>query len=125
MDGLRRLYNRNGKLVAVDISAPGISPGHGNNPAFKLVSYSPANYKLLDFTTFYQSYYPAKAVTSWGHAGFDFCTQYGCGAGTGIKACLDTLNTNTLQKATRAIYKAGNGTGNEDEVNTAIDVRYK
>lgn len=56
LDGVRRLYkshhNTNkAEMIGVSISTPGITIGHGNNPAFKLFTYNDANYDLLDFKT--------------------------------------------------------------------------
>ena len=56
LDGLRRLYksHHNPKpedIIGVSVSTPGITIGHGNNPAFKTFTYNEANYDLLDFET--------------------------------------------------------------------------
>ena len=125
MDGIRKLYNRSGKLSAVDISLPGITPGHGNNPGIKIISYNPANFELQNFTTLYMPFFPDKKVVSWGNNEFYFRTEFGCPIGTSIRSCLDTLKTETLQKAVQTIYKVKNGLGNADEVNSAIEVRYE
>jgi hypothetical protein len=125
MDGIRKLYNRDKKLIAVDISEPGITPGHGNNPGFKLISYNPNNFALQNFTTFYESYFPDQKVVSWGNEWFDFRQEFGCPKGTSIRSCLDTLNIETLQKAVQSIYRVKHGNGNADEVNVAIDVWYE
>ena len=125
MDGLRKLYNRNGKMTAVDISLPGITPGHGNNPAFKIISYNPVNFELQNFTTLYEDFFAAKKVIPWGNQSFNFKTEFGCPQNTSIRACLDTLNITTLQKGIQSIYKVKHGLGNADEVNAAIDVRYE
>ena len=125
MDGLRKLYNRNGKLTAVDISVPGISPGHGNNPGIKIVSYNPVNFELQNFTTLYQGFFPDKRVGSWGNLSFDFKTEFGCPQGTSIRSCLDTLNMSTLQHGIQNIYRVKHGLGNTEEVDSAIDVSYE
>ena len=125
MDGLRKLYNRSGKLIAVDISVPGITPGHGNNPGFKLVSYNPANFELQNFTTMYESFFPAKKVVSWGNESFDFRTEFGCPVGTSIRSCIDTLSMGTLQNSIQKIYRVKNGLGNAEEINAGVDVRYE
>ena len=125
MDGLRKLYNRNGKMIAVDISVPGITPGHGNNPGFKLISYKRGNFELYNFATLYEGFFPAKKVVSWGNQSFDFKAEFGCPKGTSIRSCLESLNIETLQNAVQSIYKVKNGAGNADEVNAAIDVRYE
>ncbi len=125
MDGLRKLYNRSGKLTAVDISVPGITPGHGNNPAFKIVSYNPVNFELQNFTTLYQDFFPNKKVVAWGNQSFDFKTEFGCPQGTSIRSCFDTLNISTLRHGIQNIYRAKHGLGNTEEVNAAIDVVYE
>ena len=125
MDGRRRLYSQNGKFTAVDISVPGITPGHGNNPGFKLISYNPQNFELMNFTTFYEGFFPDRKVVSWGQESFDFRTEFGCPAAASIRQFLDTVNPNNLQKSVQNIYKVKNGLGNADEVSAAMDVRYE
>ena len=125
MDGIRRLYSQNGKFTAVDISVPGITPGHGNNPGFKLISYNPQNFELMNFTTFYEGFFPDRKVVSWGQESFDFRTEFGCPAAASIRQFLDTVNLNNLQKSVQNIYKVKNGLGNADEVSAAMDVRYE
>ena len=125
MDGLRKLYSRNGRLTAIDISVPGIAPGYGNNPGFKLINYHPQNFELLNFTTFYEDYFPAQKVVGWGNQYFDFRTEFGCPVGTSIRTFLDTLNQNSLQKSVQVIYKVKNGEGRADEVAAAMNVRYE
>ena len=125
MDGVRRLYSQNGKLTAVDISVPGITPGHGNNPGFKLISYNSQNFELMNFTTFYENFFPDQKVVSWGQESFDFRTEFGCPAAASIRQFLDTVNLNNLQKSVQNIYKVKNGLGKADEVSAAMDVRYE
>ena len=122
MNGIRRIFNGEGKLVCVDISVPGITPGHHNNPGFKLISYKPDNYELENFITLYENYFPAQKVVSWGNDWYDFRTEFGCPVGTSIRACLDTLNTETLQNAVQSIYNVKNGKGVADDINSALDI---
>ncbi len=124
MDGLRKIRNSKGKLICVDISVPGITPGHHNNPGFKLISYKPGNYELENFTTLYENYFPAQKVISWANDWYDFRTEFGCPKSTSILACLDTLNTETLESAVQSIYTVKNGLGSADEVNTVINIWY-
>jgi hypothetical protein len=56
LDGIRRLYKshhnpKSADMIGVSVSTPGITIGHGNNPAFKTFTYNEANYNLLDFKT--------------------------------------------------------------------------
>jgi hypothetical protein len=39
------------------ISIPAIAPGHGNNPAIKMIFYNQNSFALDDFTTFYMPYW--------------------------------------------------------------------
>jgi sphingomyelin phosphodiesterase acid-like 3 len=62
MDGIRLLVDdnkiNNSKIAALLISIPGIAPGHGNNPAVKLIEYDPAqNDAITNFTTYYMQYW--------------------------------------------------------------------
>lgn len=124
MDGIRKIYNKEGKLISIDISVPGITPGHGNNPSFKLISYQPDNYELENFITFYEDFYKDKKVISWGDDAFDFRGEFGCQNGASIRRCLDTLNNTVLQNAIQSIYTVIHGRGKVEEVDTAINVRY-
>jgi sphingomyelin phosphodiesterase acid-like 3 len=70
-DGVRRLEDETGKnLISCLISAPGITPGHGNNPAFKLIYYKPQSYVLEDFVTWYTTPDARPGHAIWSH--FDF-----------------------------------------------------
>lgn len=56
LDGLRRLYNSHhsddkNRMIGLAIATPGITIGHGNNPAFKLFRYQEKTFNLLDFET--------------------------------------------------------------------------
>lgn len=74
MDELRRLYNTSGdKITEVAISCPGVTPIHGNNPGFKLVTYSTISKEILDFTT----YYTVPTANNWGDASYSFNTIFG------------------------------------------------
>lgn len=74
MDELRRFYNPSGTSVTeIGISAPGVTPGHGNNPGFKIVNYDATSKELLDFTT----YYTTPTVSLWGNDSYSFNDQFG------------------------------------------------
>jgi len=83
MDELRRLRDRSGEVFEVAISAPGITTNHGNNPGFKVVSYDPETFELLDFVTLYTE----RGNASWGDQRYAFSTLFDCDGGT-ILACL-------------------------------------
>lgn len=59
LDGLRRVYNSTPKqtpeFVTFSITTPGIAVNHNNNPGFKMFTYNPATFDLLDFKTYYAS----------------------------------------------------------------------
>jgi sphingomyelin phosphodiesterase acid-like 3 len=58
MDGIRILRNDNrDSITSMLISVPGIAPGHGNNPAIKLIEYDPNNFALKNFVTYYMDYW--------------------------------------------------------------------
>lgn len=82
LDELRRLHDRDGKVIEVGVSAPGITTNHGNNPGFKVVSYDATTFELLDFVT----YYTEDGNTSWGDQHYVFSDLFSCPPG--IFACL-------------------------------------
>lgn len=58
LDGLRRLYKSHHNttptdMIGLSISTPGITIGHGNNPAFKTFTYNTSNFDILDFKTYF------------------------------------------------------------------------
>jgi len=58
MDGIRLLRNNDRDSIAsLLLSEPAIAPGHGNNPAIKLVEYDPNNFALKNFVTYYMNYW--------------------------------------------------------------------
>jgi len=57
MDGIRLIKDSTGnKLSALLLSAPGIAPGHGNNPAFKVVDYN-NGYAFTNYTNYYMNFW--------------------------------------------------------------------
>ncbi len=128
MDGIRLLKDRTEDSVsALLISAPGIAPGHGNNPGFKLVGYDPVNFQLNGFTTFYSDFYPDRTVKTWGDLSFSFppATSGRSTAGRSIDGLstrgrstsgsmldrLRTLPADSLRAAVNSIYTVHNGDG--------------
>ncbi len=59
MDGVRLLMDSTSHVDALLLSAAGIAPGHGNNPAVKLVQYNDSDYTLKDFTEYYMNFWNA------------------------------------------------------------------
>jgi len=59
MDGLRLLMDSSSHVDALLLSVPGIAPGHGNNPAVKLVAYNDSDYALKNFTAYYMNFWNA------------------------------------------------------------------
>jgi sphingomyelin phosphodiesterase acid-like 3 len=57
MDGIRLLTTAAHKIDALLISVAGVAPGHGNNPAVKLIKYQEGSFALHDFTTYYMNYW--------------------------------------------------------------------
>jgi sphingomyelin phosphodiesterase acid-like 3 len=69
MDGIRLLRNDyRDSITSMLISEPGIAPGHGNNPAIKLIEYDPDNFAIKNFVTYYMDYWnsnTAPTLKSW------------------------------------------------------------
>ncbi len=105
-DELRLLYDSAGKdVLQVAVSAPGISVDHGNNPAFKLVSFD-SNSKLpTDFTTWYTS--PGDAA--WGNRTYSFSNIFHTKPGASILKRLRSIPINDIKKNVDSIYTAMNG----------------
>jgi hypothetical protein len=84
MDALKMLTNRSNQYTAFAVSAAAITPDHSNNPAIKLVYYTPANFTLTGFTTMYN---PIKnnAITGW-DSSYTFNATFHCPPGVPIPA---------------------------------------
>jgi sphingomyelin phosphodiesterase acid-like 3 len=121
-DELRRLYNDAGELEIIALSAPGITPGHGNNPGFKAVAYD-ANFRPTDVLTWYATASDPNAPV-YGYAP-DGCYHYrevfGC-EGQDLRACLGTPEVCTLAETMDTIYTVKNGAPTYS-IATGIDVR--
>lgn len=153
MDGIRLLKDRNeDRISALLISAPGIAPGHGNNPGFKLVRYDPVNYQLTDFITLYNDFYPDRIVKTWGDLSYSFRQALHAGtentaSGTGTTTSRPTvgksatgtstpasmvdrirrLPDDSLRAAVNSIYTVRNGDGytKGNCVDTTLYVHYQ
>lgn len=75
MDELQMIMD-NSSLAELTISTPGITPGHNNNPGFKLYHYRTSDYELMDFTTFWSGFFPTATVQPFNNA-YSFDEIYG------------------------------------------------
>lgn len=107
MDELRRTYNRGAQMTEIAIGAPGITTIHGNNPAFKMVSYDAATKELTDWVTMWTT----QGSEVWGKGGYRFSDAYEC-ANTTIFACLSKptyADSATIDAIMRTYYRTGAG----------------
>lgn len=132
-DGIRLLMDRKKNSAASDsissllISAPGIAPGHGNNPGFKIVRYDPVNFQLNDFITFYNDFYPTRTVKTWGDLSFSFRKVFHATTKNSMLAELRQMPVDSLRNYVNSIYTLYNGDGLADGncTDTTIFVHYQ
>jgi hypothetical protein len=119
MDGIRLLVNdtavNNSNISALLISVPGIAPGHGNNPAVKLIEYNPEDgYAITNFTTYYMQYWnnenywkkPGKILPSWNDS-FSFRRTFNPPlAGNNLLKDIKAQDTDALKRSVKKIYTA-------------------
>lgn len=121
MDEMRRLYAPGTDTVTeVAISCPGISAQHGNNPAFKVVTFDDASKELLNFTTHYTTL--PVSLQQWQGGSYSFRSAFKCNTGTiydGVKNMPFTDFANYVN----SIYTAGNGPIDIVHINCEIDVK--
>lgn len=111
MDELRRFYNPSGTNVTeIGISAPGITPNHGNNPGFKIVKYDATSKELLDFTTFYTS----RSVSIWGNNSYSFNNQFGYSNQNTMYENLSKENIDSVTQKMDKIFMVMNGSPSYD-----------
>ncbi len=125
MDGVRKLYGSQGFTDLV-ISVAGITPGHGNNPAMKTITYdTTGSFELLDFETSYMPYWNNHHTVqaSWGSDSFRFSTVYSCPPGTTMKDWIGAMDNASLLKHTTHIYKAYGNTASSADVQRTLEVR--
>lgn len=109
MDELRLLYDSTGeKMTQVAISCPGITPIHGNNPAFKLVSFDPQSLKPINFTTYYSSV----SAASWGNKTYQFSTVFHTDPKKAMYESLKTMSISEINKDMNLIYTVRHGKPN-------------
>lgn len=121
MDEMRRLYTPGTDTVSeVAIGCPGISAEHGNNPAFKVVTFNDASKEVENFTTYYTTV-PVK-FENWNGGSYSFRSMFKCSMGTiydGVKNMPATEFANYLN----TICTAGNGPIDIQHVSVQMDVR--
>jgi sphingomyelin phosphodiesterase acid-like 3 len=128
MDGIRLLRNYNkDSVISLLISAPGITPGHGNNPAIKLVTYNPAdNYSLQNFTTAYMNYWGTKhsgIVKTWNPAdSFSFRTVTGYNGTMSMLQYFQNTTPDNIKSFVDSIYTANSPKKYPEEIDTTIYV---
>ena len=128
MDGIRKLNDADQpghqQFNGLMLSAPGIDPGHGNNPAFKLVIYDKKNFEWENAITFYQSFYPARSPGDWDDHRYGLRDQLSCPAGLSLKDCIGSLTDSVLEKRLLPIYKTKAPPGNRDadEIHVSLNV---
>lgn len=109
LDELRRLYDASGELELVALSAPGITPGHGNNPGFKAVWYD-EDFMIQDALTWYASASGPEAGDF--EYGPNNCYRYrdvfDCGQ-QDLKTCLGAKDVCALNARMDQIYKVKRG----------------
>lgn len=128
MDGLRKMmYNKNGNLEFSDliVSIPGITPGHGNNPGMKLISYDSQNFEWHNFTTVYNDFHATGTVSSqWGNEAFSFDNNFGAKKDSYMRDWVAQMDSTKLLQSIESIYTAmGNPLGSKNNVSLTLEVR--
>ncbi len=125
MDGIRKLYDADHQFTSFMLSVPGIDPGHGNNPAFKLVTYDKNSFEWENAITFYDPFYPAKTVQDWGDNAYGLRDQFSCPAGSSLRQCIGSLSDSLLEKGLLPVYKAKAPITGKDaeEMHSSVNVR--
>ncbi len=110
MEEIRRLHSDCGApAFDVALSLPGITPPHGNNPAFKVFHYDAGNV-LTDFNVHYR---PLDSCSTWlPWASYSFKDVTGC-TGTSIFDCVTALGTSGIDQyeITNGYYPVLSGRG--------------
>lgn len=88
-DGLKRILDGN-KVVELTISTPGVSVNHSNNPGMKVFDFNPANYQLMNFTT----YYTTPSADPWGSNSYTFYDAYGTSSNSMLGQIQKITNNN-------------------------------
>ncbi len=118
MDELRRIYDNDGQIQEIAISAPGISPNHGQNPGFKIVSYETKTFEPTDFIT----YYTKRTDTVWNNSNcYTFSGSYGA-TSSNIKDYLSTKPLDSVLKGMQKTYMVKNRSAGYD-IGKGIEVK--
>lgn len=100
MEEVRRLYNRDGRLITVDVSTASISPIHDNNPSMKILTLD-SSYQVTQAT----SYYTWPNAPTWQTETFDANEQYHCGTRS-LSTCWRELSDEELLAGMKPYYFA-------------------
>lgn len=132
LDGLRRIYNSTPKqtpdFVTFSITTPGIAVNHNNNPGFKMFTYNPSTFDLLDFKTYYASPTNTTKNGAFEYAKDSFYTfrqAYNViGGTTTIKSTIENSSTDLLVKNMRKTIgvKSNKDVNNTMNLDTALTV---
>lgn len=126
MDELQMIMN-DSALVELTISTPAITPGHNNNPGFKLYHYRTTDYELMDFTTFWSGFFPQATVQPFNNA-YSFDEVYGDASGSQtiqerLSHLLSQDSLNFIQTALGKTYKVMNPHSLSSNEKKAMQIR--
>lgn len=123
MDEIRMMHGPDGPTT-LGLSAPGISPNHGNNPGFKVYQYathSSGDIDLTGFTTHYVEL-PLSSDSTW--ESYDFSDYYSCpGHTSSLFDCVNSEDEASRYAGMEQTLYVRNGTPQCD-VSGIMDVRY-
>ncbi len=122
MDELRMLHGPQG-LFGLAVSAPGISPNHGQNPGFKTVYYDRGStFGLQDFVTHYTEV-PLSATSDWSSC-YSFRNAYGCHASAATMLdCVSGQSHDQLKRGLDSTFLVKKAVPSCD-VSAILDVAY-
>lgn len=133
MDGVRLLLDSASHIDALLLSEAGIAPGHGNNPAMKIIEYSDRDYALKDFTAYYMNYWNADktgTVRDW-DSSFSFST-IAPGYDFSSMSILNWFQKNNKENIGKLVYSIYTDKSNKperssfiNEINSSIYVSYR
>ena len=125
MDEIRLMHGPNGPTT-LGISAPGISPNHGNNPGFKVIQYvtdTQNNGTTIDLTGF-TTHYIELPVASSSWQTYDFGQYYSCpGHTSSLFDCVNSEDETTRYTGMEQTLYVQHGTPQCD-VSGIMDVEY-
>jgi hypothetical protein len=129
MDGIRILRDSNGNTISLLLSVPAIAPGHGNNPAMKVIEYDPdKGFAFTDFTTYYMDVNgDYKTAVPWGKS-FSFKKEFdSVNAGEPLVKYFESPDGKTVDRTKKFVNKIYGAPGKKDsnEVNATIYVDYR